>query len=104
MRRLGILMAALVAFAVAMAPVYASAATPCPCQSAPASDCPCDAGGCDLMTPPGSSCHCAPMAALLASSFVEVGAAVARDQWLVPSEQRLRSMKAAPLLRPPILL
>jgi hypothetical protein len=44
------------------------------------------------------------MAALFASPFVEVGAAVARDQWLVPSEQRLRGMKAAPLLRPPILL
>ena len=100
MRRLGILLAALVALAVAAAPVYGRAT--CPCGAA-AADCPCHAGGCDLQTPPTSTCHCPASVALFSTPAAGVRVAPAEHRWLVSSSRRLWGVKTVPPLRPPIL-
>lgn len=102
MRRLGILVAAIVALAVAALPIQASGAVPCPCHPA-AADCPCDTGNCDLLGPP-AACHCLLAATLFASPAPAFQAAEPHDQWLASPTHRLRGMKAVPPLRPPILV
>lgn len=100
MRRLGILLAAMIALAVA-APLQASGAV-CPCPP-DAADCPCHVGSCDLLGPP-SPCHCPNGAALLATPVLGLDGAALEDQWLAPPTHRLRGMRLIPPLRPPIPL
>jgi len=101
MRRLGILLAAMMILAVAAAPLQASGALPCPCHATVA-DCPCHTGNCDLMGPP-ATCHCPAATALFISLATGFQAAPAHDQWLAAPIHRLRGMKTVPPLRPPIL-
>ncbi len=103
MRRLGILVAAMIIFAVAAAPLQASGAVPCPCgAAAAAADCPCHTGNCDLLGPP-AACHCPLGATLFVSSAPTFKVETAHDQWRASPTHRLRGMKTVPPLRPPIL-
>lgn len=102
MRRLGILLAAMIILAVGAAPLQASGAIPCPCHTDMA-DCPCHTGGCDLLGPP-AACHCPLAVTLFASPATAFEAAEAHDQWRASPTHRLRGMKTVPPLRPPILV
>lgn len=99
MRRLGILVAAMIILAVA-APLQASGAVACPCDAA-AADCPCHTGSCDLLGPP-AACHCPLPATLFVSSAGAFAAEPPHDQWRASPTHRLRGVKTVPPLRPPI--
>lgn len=100
MRRLGILLAAMIVLAVAAAPVQASGAFSCPCHDV-AADCPCHPENCDLLGPP-AACHCPMVVTLFVSSALAFEADAAHDQWRASPTHRLRGMKTIPPLRPPI--
>lgn len=99
MRRLGILLAAMIVLAVTAAPLQSSGAL-CSCPPN-AADCPCQTGTCDLFRPP-SPCHCPTGAVLLPSPALGFKVAKTHDQWLAPPTHRLRGIRPVPPLRPPI--
>lgn len=101
MRRVGIILAALLALAVAVAPIQASGASPCPCHAAAPADCPCH-GGCDIQAGLISPCHCAAAVAWLPAAQAVLGKFDGEHRWLASKTPRLLGNEPPPPLRPPI--